>query len=523
MKSPAFFVLLAVLALASARAETYDVLIRGGRLLDGTGTPWRYADVAITGDRIVAVGVIPADDTARQMVDARGLYVAPGFIDGHSHAGPALAKRELAGAGPLLAQGVTTVFINPDGGGPPNLAPQLAAIKQAGPGVNAAPMIGHNAVRIATLGYENRAPNATELDRMRGLVRAGMEAGAFAFSSGPFYTPGNFSKTDELVALAKVAGEFGGFYTSHIRDEGDYDIGVVAAVDEVITIAREAQLPGVVTHIKALGPHVWGFSREIIQHIDAARAAGVEIWADQYPYDASATGLGAALLPAWAQEGGIGAVRGRLANPEQRAKIRTEMLANFERRGGPGAFMFRRFTPDPTIEGKRLNVVALERKLEPVDLAIDLLQKGEPSIISFNMQDDDVVAFMRQPWTMTCSDGDLVKFGEGVPHPRSYGTYPRKLRVFALDRGVITLERAVQSMTSQPAAVFHVRDRGELRTGALADVVVFDPAKVRETATYDQPHAIAEGMRFVFVNGRAAIADGKFLDVRAGRVLSRRE
>jgi N-acyl-D-amino-acid deacylase len=522
MKLAAFLSGLLVCSLA-LRAENFDVLIRGGRLLDGTGAPWRYADVALVGDRIAAVGLIDAAAGARTVIDARGLYVAPGFIDPHSHAGPALAKRELAGAEPLLAQGVTTVFINPDGGGPPDLAPQLAAIALAGPGVNAAPMIGHNAVRIAVLGYDNRAPTEAELERMRALVRAAMQAGAFAFSSGPFYTPGNFSKTDELVALAKVAAEFGGFYTSHIRDEGDYGIGLVAAVDEVITVAREAKLPGVVTHIKALGPHVWGLSAEVIKQIDAARAAGVEVWADQYPYDASSTGLGAALLPPWAQEGGVGALRARLANPEQRAKIRGEMLANLERRAGPGALMFRRYPPDPSIEGKRLNAVALARGLEPVDLAITLLQKGSPDIISFNMRDDDVVAFMRQPWTMTCSDGDLVKFGEGVPHPRGYGTFPRKLKLYALDRGVISLERAVQSMTSQPAAIFHVKDRGEVRPGALADLAIFDPEAVRETSTYEKPHAIAEGMRWVFVNGRAAIADGKFLDARAGRVLSRRD
>src|SRR6185369_7642464 len=277
---------------------------------------------------------------------------------------------------------------------------------------------------------------------------------------------------------AKRAGEVCRFCTRHIREEGDYGIGVVAAVDEVITVAREAKQPGVVTHIKALGPHAWGLSAEVIKHIDAARAAGVEVWADQYPYEASSTGLGAALLQPWAQEGGGGALRARLANPEQRAKIRTEMVANLERRGGPGAIMFRRFAPDPSIEGKRLNTLALERRVEPVDLAIALLQQGSPSIFSFNMQDDDITAFMRQPWTMTCSDGDVVAFGEGSPHPRSYGTYPRKLRIFALERGVISLERAVQTMTGMPATVFHVRDRGELRVGAFADIAIFDPAKL---------------------------------------------
>jgi N-acyl-D-aspartate/D-glutamate deacylase len=199
------------------------------------------------------------------------------------------------------------------------------------------------------------------------------------------------------------------------------------------------------------------------------------------------------------------------------------MVANLERRAGPGAIMFRRFAPDPSIEGQRLNTLALERQMEPVDLAIALLQQGSPSIISFNMQDDDITAFMRQPWTMTCSDGDVVEFGEGSPHPRGYGTYPRKLRIFALDRGIISLERAIQSMTGMPAAVFHLRDRGELRVGAFADIAIFDPAKLRETSTYEKPHALAEGMVRVLVNGRTALSDGKVTETRAGRVLSRIE
>ncbi|HEY1109409.1 MAG TPA: amidohydrolase family protein, partial [Opitutaceae bacterium] len=318
------WLLTALLALgvgASAHAQTYDVLIRGGRVLDGTGTPWVYADVAITAERIIAVGKL-GDAKAKTVIDATGLYVSPGFIDGHSHAGPMLARRGVPPPLALLTQGITTVFVNPDGGGPTDLEAQRRELSRAGLRVNVAQLIGHNSVRSAVLGSADRAPSEDELGQMGDLVTKAFEYGAFGLSAGPFYMPGTFSKTEEHVALAKIAAQYDGFYTSHVRDEADYNIGVVAAVDEVIRVAREARLPGIVTHIKVLGPRVWGQSAEIIRRIDAARAEGVEIFADQYPYEASATALTAALVPAWAQEGGAGALKGRLAQPEQRTRIR---------------------------------------------------------------------------------------------------------------------------------------------------------------------------------------------------------
>ena len=513
--------MLLLLGVASGvRGESYDVLLRGGRVLDGSGTPWIAADIGVTGERIVAVGKLTGA-TAKQVVDATGLFVAPGFIDGHAHAGPALAQARTAAAGPLLLQGITTVFVNPDGGGPIDLGAQRQSITKQQPGVNVALLIGHNSVRSAVLGNADRQPNADELARMQGLVRRGFEAGAFGLSAGPFYTPGTFSKTEEHIALARVAAEFDGFYTSHVRDEADYNIGVVAAVDEVIRVAREARLPGIVTHIKVLGPRVWGLSAEVIKRINAARAEGVEMFADQYPYEASSTALTAALVPAWAQEGGAGALKGRLANAEQRARIRREMLENLERRAGASNLMIRRHAADPSLEGKRLDAIARARLVEPVDAAIDLIVAGGASIVSFNMQEADIRAFMVQPWNMTCSDGELVAPGDGVPHPRSYGPYPRKLRRYVVEEKVLTLEQAIHSMTGLPAAVFRVRDRGAIRPGAWADLVVFDLAAVRDRATYEQPHQVSEGMRHVFINGRAAIADGRLTDVRGGRVLQR--
>ena len=515
------FAFLLFAAASGAPAAHYDVLLRGGRVLDGSGTPWFHADVALNGDRIAAVGKLP-DATATLVVDARGLYVAPGFIDGHTHAGPALARNAaLAAAAPILTQGITTVFVNHDGGGPTDLVAQRRALEAHPLGVNVAQLIGHNSVRTEVLNLADRAPDEAELARMAALVRRGMEAGAFGLSAGPFYTPGNFSKTEEHIALARVAAEFDGFYTSHVRDEGDYTIGVVAAVDEVIRVAREARLPGIVTHIKTLGPRVWGLSGEIIRRINAARADGVELFADQYPYEASATGLTAALVPAWAQEGGAGALQGRLANPETLGRVRREMSENLARRAGAENIQIRTFPPDPALEGLRLDAVARKKLIEPVDAAIELIRAGGASIVSFNMDERDLRAFMTQPWTMTCSDGELVAPGEGVPHPRSYGPFPRKIRRYVVEENVLTLEQAVHSMTGLPAAVFRVRDRGAIRPGAAADLVVFDLAAVRDRATYPQPHQFSEGMKRVFVNGRLALVDGNVTDGLAGLVLKR--
>ena len=263
-----------------AAQQPYDLGSRGGRLLDGSGNPWYAADVAVQGDRIAAVGDL-AGARARRVIDATGLYVAPGFIDDHSHAGPGLATPELSGARPLLAQGITTVVVNPDGGGPVDLVAQRAALLKDSLGVNVAQYVPHGSVRRAVLGMANRDPTPAELDRMRALVKAGMEAGAFGLSSGPFYAPGSYAKTAELVALAKVAAQYGGVYESHIRDESDYTVGLIAAVDEVIQIAREAQLPSIVAHIKALGPHVWGSSMAVTERIQRARDAGLQVFAGQ--------------------------------------------------------------------------------------------------------------------------------------------------------------------------------------------------------------------------------------------------
>jgi len=517
-------VLLAVLLLLASplgAQDSYDVIIRSGKVLDGTGNPWFYADVAIQGDRIAAVGDL-SDAVARREIDAAGLFVAPGFIDSHTHAGGGLATEERSHARPLLAQGITTILANPDGGGPIDLAEQRARFLENGLGVNVGQMIGHGSVRREVLGMEDRAPTPAELERMTGIVRAAMEEGAWGLSSGPFYTPGFFSETDEIVALAKVAAEFGGAHQSHVRDESDYTVGVVEGLEEVIEVSRQAGLPGIHTHIKVLGPPVWGFSGALIHRIERARAEGLEIYADQYPYLASATGLSAALLPRWSQAGGRDSLMARFDDPATMARIREAMVENLARRGGAGAIQFRRFRQDPTIEGMKLDELAEERGLSAIDMAIALFRQGSPSIVSFNMHPDDARNFMVQPWTMTASDGDLASWQVGVPHPRSYGAFSRKLAMYVREEGVVGLAFAVRSMTALPAQVFRIPDRGLLQVGKAADIAVFDPEQVQDLATFTEPHQLSQGMSYVFVNGRAAVWDGEFAGVLAGEILRKR-
>ena len=520
-------------ACASATwAADYSVLIRHGIVVDGTGAPRRAADVAIKDERIVLVGDVPAGATADKVIDAQGKLVVPGFIDPHSHSWPGLGDPKLADAKPILLQGITTVMINPDGFGPADLRPQVAAIEAQRPALNALPMIGHNGVRTAVMGLANRAPTPAELNKMQGLVKAAMDYGAYGLSSGPFYIPGKYSKTPELVAMAAVASKYPhSFYISHVRDESSYDIGVINAIKELITISRETKIIGVVTHMKMLGPEVWGKSGEAVSLINAARAEGLSIWADQYPYAASGSNLQASLVPGWAQEGGPAAIAKRLQNPEQRGLMRKEMVANLARRGGANAIQIARFPADPSIQGKRLDEIAKARLKEPIDVAMDLLVQansqrgdfpfGEESIISFNMNERDLETIMKQPWTMTCTDGGLSTFGAGVEHPRSYGAFPRKLRRYVLDKPVISMEQAIHSMTGLPAQVFTIPDRGVLKRGAFADVVVFDPKTIRDVATYTHPDAYSVGIEEVLVNGRLEIDGGDQTSARGGKVLLR--
>jgi N-acyl-D-aspartate/D-glutamate deacylase len=518
-------VIAAALAITvSAQTPPFDIAIvnigaAGGGIFTGLppgGAP--VSAIGIRGGTIVAIGSIGDADAknARVMIDAAGLFVSPGFIDVHSHGLETLGRPQLRTADAELAQGVTTIVGNPDGGGPVDLAKQAATLEgDGGVGVNVALLIGHGSVRSAVMGGENRAPTADELTKMIALVRQAVADGAFGLSSGIFYTPGRYARTDELVALARAAG---GVYTSHIRDEGNYDVGVVAAVDEVIQIAEDARVTGIVTHMKALGPDSWGLSKPLIAHVEAARARGVSVFADQYPYEASSTSLSAAVLP------GVSAAetRARLADAARKPGLLADAKENIRRRGGAHAIAIAS-TRDTALNGKRLDDIAIAKKATPEQAAVDIIADGGASIVSFNMSDDDIRAIMRQPWTMTSSDGGLSLPGPSVPHPRNNGSFARKLGVYVRERHVLALEAALRSMTALPSRVFGFADgRGTLKSGSSADVVIFDPATIIDRATYEKPHQLATGVSWVIVNGQIEWKDGKPTGVRAGKVLRRR-
>ena len=530
-----FLILLfAAAALAAAcsngpppEAETGPaVLFRGGRILDGTGNPWYRGDVLVVGDRIARVGVIPGEEVpagARE-VEAAGLTIMPGFIDPHSHAGPGLATPELRAGEPVIRQGITTVMVNPDGGGEVDLAEQGRRLIEGGIGVNVALMIGHGAVRREVLGMEDRPPTAEELERMAELVRSGMEAGAFGMTGGLYYAPGSYAANDEVVRLAAEIAPFGAFI-SHIRDESDYNIGLVAAVEEVIEVAQTHGIRGVVTHFKALGPPVWGLSREATAAIDAARARGVEVFADQYPYEASGTSIVGALVPRWALAGETmpgmpSPLENRLKRPPERARLRAEMLVALERRGGAGTLLLSRHRADTALEGRYLSDLAEEWGLEPIDAALRLLDAGGAGLVSFNMSEADIAHIMTREWTMGSSDGGLVPAGEGRPHPRYYGAFPRRIARYVRERGVLTLAEAVRGMTSLPATVFRMPDRGQVAPGRIADLLVVDVDRFRDVATYEDPHALAEGIVHALVAGVFAIEDGEATGALAGAVLT---
>lgn len=468
--------------------------------MDGRGNPWLRSDIGINGDRVAAMGDLHAASATR-VVDAHDLVVAPGFIDVHSHAGEGLGNPALRQARPIIAQGVTTVVINPDGGGPVNLAEQRAIFERGGIGPNVAPLIGHGSVRAAVVGKENRAPTRQELDRMTALVSGAMQQGAFGLSSGLFYVPGSFATTEEVIALARAVAPFGGVYSSHIRDEADYGVGVEAAVQEVIRIADEAHVRGIVTHMKALGRDSWGKSGILLKRMDEARARGVEVFADQYPYEASSTSLRAALAPNGVEPAG------------------PVVTDNLRRRGGPDSILIAFCKKDPSIQGKRLSEIAQSRGVSAEQAAIEIIKGGDASIVSFNMSEDDIDAIMRAPYTMASSDGGLVPVGAGHPHPRDYGAFARRLAVYVRDRKIVSLEFAIRSMTSLPAAVFDIRDRGVLRPGAFADIAIFDPAMITDAATYADPQQLATGVPTVIVNGVVVRDGGAFTDALPGRVL----
>jgi predicted amidohydrolase YtcJ len=514
------FALLAFIAVQPAGAlaqepVTADYVIRGGLVIDGSGAPGRKADLAIRRDRIVAVGEFAVDPKAR-VIDAEGKVVCPGFIDLHSHSdGPILAAKTRANRN-YQAQGVTTVVTGNCGSGPVDAARFFATIDREKAGTNVILLIGHGSIRRAVMGNGEKKADEQAIARMSELIEKAMEAGAWGMSTGLIYLPGRYADTAELVALSKVVARHGGFYASHIRDEG---AGLLRSIGEALAIGREAGLPVHVSHLKATGRANWGLVGPACATIAEARAAGQVVTADQYPYVASSTQLAAMVVPHWARQGTAGDFAKLAADPVQGARLRREIEQELSERDGGASVRIARYAAKPSRVGKDLAAIAQEEGTTPLEIVLDIERHGGAQAISFGMSEDDVRYVMRQDFVATASDGSAHSPGGGdKPHPRAYGTFPAKIR-YALDEKVIPLEAAIRAATGLPAAILGLPDRGVIRVGAVADLVIFDPATFRDAATFDDPTRYATGVTYLFVNGVEAIARGRFTDALPGRAL----
>jgi N-acyl-D-amino-acid deacylase len=550
-----FLVLCSVLASFSrsgqaAGAQPFDLVISNGHIIDGTGSPWYSGDVGIRGGRIAAIGVLSAAPRVRT-IDARGMVVAPGFIDmlGQSEhtilVDPRLPSK--------IFQGITTEIT----GEGESVAPLNDAIKKAreltyrkyqlnvdwqtleqyfarlekqGIGINIATYVGATQVREMVLGYEDRQPSAAQLQQMRALVREAMQAGAVGVSSALEYPPAPYAHTEELIALATEAAQFGGIYATHMRNEGD---AVLQAIDETVRIGREAHIPVEIWHLKVGDQKVWGHMPEVVSRINAARAQGVDIAADTYAYTAWFNEM-TAFLPPWVSDGGKAKLVERLKDPATRERIRKELLQpstewdnEWLEVPGPEAIMVG-VVQNPQLlqyQGKTLSEVAKGWNKDPMDALFDLLiaDGGFAFNAVFGMSEPDVILALQQPWVAIDNDSSGTSpdglLGNEHPHPRAYGTFPRILAKYVRDEKVLTLEDAIRKMTSLPAQRMRLTDRGVLKQGMWADVVVFDPAIIKDLATYDKPNQLSQGMEYVLVNGAAVIDQGKMTGKLAGKVL----
>jgi N-acyl-D-amino-acid deacylase len=529
----------------------YDLVIRGGRVVDGTGRRAFRADVAVRGDRVVRVGRLPAGARAKRTVDAAGLVVAPGFIDmlGQSEQYVLIDPRAMS----KVMMGVTTEVTGEGGSVAPvnertlkedepfnrrynldvdwrTLHEYFRRLGLQGAGVNLATFVGATQVRAYVVGFDNRDPTPEELEKMKALVAEAMEDGALGLSTSLQYVPARFARTDEIVELAKVARRYGGIYATHQRSEAN---ALDASLAEVFEIARRASIPVEIWHLKAAYRKNWGRMPQVLAKIRAARARGLDVTADVYPYTAASTSL-SACLPPWAVEGGSEKMLARLRDPETRARVRADVLKDSNEweniylgSGGASGVLIGSVVNRELegLQGKRVSEIAKERGKDEVETLFDIIaaDRGQTGAIYFMMDEDDLRAALREPYVSVCTDSG-ARAADGPlsgskSHPRGWGSYPRVLSRYVRDERLLTLEQAVHKMTGRPAARVGLKDRGVVRAGAFADLTVFDPARVRDLATFEQPNQYPEGIRYVVVNGQLEVDEGRRTNVNAGRPL----
>lgn len=513
-----FFLVVSLLGTVILHAQQYDVIIKNGKVVDGSGNPWFYGDVAIADGKVAAIGKFSG--TAKRTIDAKGLIVAPGFIDVHTH----IEGNDLRvpNAANFIYDGVTSVVTGNCGSSNTDISRYFRQLDSVKTSINVATLVGHNDVREAIMGGSNRDPTADEQKRMEELVEKAMLDGAVGLSTGLIYVPGTYSKTPEVIGLAKAASKYRGVYASHIRDEAD---NMTAAVEEAINIGRQAGIPVEISHFKTTYKPNWGRAASMVEQVDKARQEGIEVTVDQYPYIASSTSLNTR-LPAWAFSGGTDSAMWRLRDPNNRALIKNAMRDDLkEKRAKDYSYcLVARYYADSTINGLNISQVNTKWGNKPtidneIETILKMIQAGGASMVFFSMDENDLKVIMQYPFNMIASDAGINKLGSGVPHPRGYGTNARVLGRYVREMKIVRLEEAIRRMSSLPAQKFQLTDRGLLKPGMAADIVVFDEHTVTDKATFEKPHQYAEGFKYVLVNGTVTVDEGKHNGTRAGVVL----
>ncbi len=492
-----------------------DVLLQGGLIFDGSGAAGVNGDVGLRGDRIVAIGQFTPASVGR-VIDCQGLFVVPGFIDLHTHSDAQVVDPLLRASVNYVMQGCTTQVTGNCGSGPVDAGKLYASVEKEGAGTNIAHLIPQGALRSHVIGTVDRPATPEELQKMCSVADQGMRDGAWGLSTGLIYVPSVYAGTTEIAAIAQAVARHGGLYASHIRGEGGE---LLEAITEALEIGRQSGAPVHVSHFKSSGEENWGKLRLAIDLIEQARARGERVTADQYPYTASSTSLEATVVPTWARSGGEKELQARLADAESGPKVRAAIEESLQKKRDGAALFIARYSKKPAWIGKNLAEIAVSEQRSAIEIAWEIVRNGGAAIVNFSMDEEDVRQAMQRPWVATASDGRAYLPGADRPHPRSYGTFPRKIGRYSIQEGVLPVEQAIRSASGLPADIVGLPERGYLRAGYFADVVVFDPQTFIDAATYDNPHQYTQGMKFVFVNGQPAVHAGTPTGALAGRAL----